>query len=236
MLLWILLFLLIVAISFVLAFLSMKDYQEFPQQSKVEYGLYLIRQPQGLSAIYLDSIGRMLLDDGLLVSIERLFKGSRAALTIFGPKNILNQLSENLNLLELEDYTETLLIKDISIWEMGVKNLNQPIESSSNDIFNHFSQLGPDDQFFLQMVLGAKKQGENLAFQTQIRAVVYSGDSVRKQSLISIFQNLNFSELSKVPKPFSVVQMMDFYKQRSLSKDSNGPLLSSDGVISLLKI
>lgn len=234
MVLWILLFILIVATSFVLAFLSMKDYQEIPLQSKVEYGLYLIRQPQGFSGNFLDDIGRVLQDGSLLVSIERLFKGNQAALTIFGPKNLLSQFNSNLNLLELEDYTQNLSVADLSIWEMGVKNQNQVV-TGSNEIFSHLSQLGPEDQFFWQIVLGAKKQGENLAFQTQIRAVVYSKDPNKKQSLVSLFQDLKSAELSKVPRPFSPELMMDFYRQRSLGKDSSGPILTSEGVINLLR-
>lgn len=234
MILWVLLFLLIIAVSFVLAFLSMKDYQEIPEQSSVEYGLFLIRAPQGFGVNFIDSIGRLMKEEGLLCSIERLFKGQRAALTIFGPKKILNSFIGNLNLLELEDYTQNLYGEHLSVWEVGLTNF--PQDSPNDDFTGLVSKLGPEDQFFWQMVLEVKKQGENIAFKSQIRAAIYSKDSSRKQALAELFQNLKFGQLAKVPKPFSTEQMMEFYKLRTLDKVSSGPTLSSEGVIRLLKL
>ncbi|EKD84968.1 MAG: hypothetical protein ACD_38C00123G0003, partial [uncultured bacterium] len=89
MILWLILFLLIIGISFILAFRSMKDYQEIPKASKVEYGLFLIRRTDSFDAGVLGSIGKFMLDNSLIISLERLFKGNKAALTIFGPKEIL---------------------------------------------------------------------------------------------------------------------------------------------------
>lgn len=233
MILWIALFLLVIAISFVLALRSMRDYQDIPQKTKEEYSLFLIRQPGNFNSQTLDDIGKSMLADGLIISLERLFKGSQAALTIFGPKRILSQFMESLNLLELEDYTEGYSSSDVSIWEMGAKNTNR---QSDNTIFENISQLGGDDQFFWQLVLGAKKIKDNLAFQTQIRAVVYCQDPIRRKALVPLFENLQSGSLIKVPKPFSTEQMMDFYNLRVLSKDSSGAILDSAGVINLLRV
>ncbi len=235
MILWVILFFLIIGISFILAFRSMKDYQEIPQKSKVEYGLFLIRATEGFDVNTLNSIGKLILDEGLIISIERLFKGTQSALTIFGPKNILNNFSVRLNLLELEDYTETLDAGNISIWEVGVKSGQNLKLDSPNNIFNNLSQLGSEDRFFWQVVLSARR-GEDLTFQTQIRAAISSKDLLNRKTLIPLFQNLTFGELTKVPKPYSTEQMMLFFKLRSLSKDSNGPILSSEGVMRLLKV
>lgn len=225
---------LVVAISFVLAFFSMKDYHYAPQVSKGEYGLFLIRQTANLNVESLRSIGHQMLSEGLIVSIERLFKGPQAALTIFGPRKILGKFMESLNLLELEDYAEKLITSHISIWEVGARN---PKESNPGvgNFFEGLSQLRAEDQFFWQVILGAKK-GEELTFQTQIRAAVYTLDAVRKNQLVSTLQNLSFGSLIMVPKPFSTDQMMDFFKSRSLSSDASGPILSAEGVINLLKV
>lgn len=233
MILWVALFLLVVAISFVLALRSMRDYQDIPQKEKEEYGLFLIRQPGNFNAQILDHIGKALLADSLIVSLERLFKGSQAALAIFGPKRVLDKFMESLNLLELEDYTQGCSSSDVAVWEMGTRNTNQ---QSANTIFENISQLGSDDQFFWQLVLGTKKTKDNLSFQTQIRAVVYCQDPLRRKALVPLFENLQAGSLIKVPKPFSTEQMMVFFKLRSLSKDSNGPILDSAGVINLLRV
>lgn len=224
---------LVVAISFVLALLSMRDYRDIPQASKDEYGFFLIRQTANLNAETLRSLGYLMLAEGLIISIERLFKGPQAALTIFGPRKILDKFMEHLGLLELEDYTESLLSSHISIWEEGVRNIKE--SQNVGNIFESLAKLGTEDQFFWQIILGAKK-GEELTFQTQIRAAVYAKDEVRKGQLVSTFQNLSFGSLVMVPKPFSTEQMMEFFRSRSLSSDTSGPVLNSEGVVQFLKV
>jgi len=232
--LWIILFLLVIAISFVLAFLSMRDYRDIPHTSRDEYALFLIRQTANLNAETLRSLGYLMLSEGLILSIERLFKGPQAALTLFGPRKILDKFMESLNLLELEDYTENLLSSHISIWEEGVRNTKEQIQNTGN-IFENLAKLGAEDQFFWQIILGAKK-GEELTFQTQIRAAVYPREEARKGQLASMFQNFSFGSLVMVPKPFSTEQMMEFFRSRSLSSDTSGPVLSPEGVVQLLKV
>ena len=235
MILWFALFLLIVGISFVLAFRSMKDYQEIPKNFKAEYGLFLIRRPEDFNANVLNAIGQSILEEGLIISIERLFKGKKAALTIFGPKKILDRFAESLNLLELEDYANALDHKDISVWEMGIKGTQDFKFDSPNNIFKNLSELKEEEQFFWQIMLNAGK-GKEKSFQAQIRAVIYSKDPERRKILISLLQTAEVGELTKVPKPFSDEQMMVFYKLRSFAKDSSGLILDAEGVIRLLKV
>lgn len=234
MILWIALFILVVAISFVLALQSMRDYQEIPQHAQTEYGLFLIRQTGMFNASVLDSLRTLMLKKGLIISIERLFKGKQAALTIFGPKEILKKFSSQLDLLELEDYTLNLDGKEVHTWEVGVREAERVNPQLLNDIFKDLPMLSDQDQFFWQIILGAKPDKEPF-FQTQIRAAVYSKDP-EQQKVLSLFQNLTLGELVKVPKPFGAEQMMSFFRQRSLSKDSQGPILDSAGVMGLLRI
>lgn len=235
MILWIALFILIIGISFVLALQSMKDYQEIPQQSKTEYGLFLIRQTTAFTPGLLNSLHHIMLKKGLVISIERLFKGHKAALTLFGPKEILVQYSNQLDLLELEDYTLNLDGKNIHAWEVGVKEANRLNTKLVSDIFKDLPVLADEDQFFWQIILGAKRD-KNFLFQTQIRAIVYSKDPQRQKTNGPLFQNLSLGELVKVPRPFGTEQIVNFFKLRSLSQDSNGPILDSNGVVSLLRV
>src|SRR3989338_5569825 len=108
MILWLALFILVIAISFILALGSMREYQEIPLKSKEEYGLFLIRNIVNLDAALLESLREHIAKDGLLLSIERLFRGQKAALTIFGPKRILENFKAELSLLELDDYSLNL--------------------------------------------------------------------------------------------------------------------------------
>lgn len=236
MILWLVLFSLVLAISFVLAMQSMKDYQEIPHKSETQYGLFLIRKTENFNTDFLNSLRENLLADSLIVSLERLFKGKKAALTIFGPIKILDKFSSQLDLLELEDYTKSCNGKDVSAWEVGIKDAGKFESLNTDKIFGNLPDLEEEDQFFWQVILNAKGGESEKSFQTQIRAAVFTKDSVRRDVLVHLFQNIKLGELIKIPKPFTSEQMMTFFKLRSLSRDSQGPLLDSFGVMNLLKI
>lgn len=236
MILWPILFFLIIGISFLLALRSMRDFEDIPAAPKIDYGLFLVRRKEGLDAETLDALGKLLLDGNLKISFERLIKNQKAALTIFGPKNILDKFYEKLNLLELEDYMQDLDIRDVAIWEVGLKNTKDLSLDSKNEIFEHLSHLDKDDQFFWQVVIGPVKKNGSLVFRTQIRAVTLAKDPGRRKLIVEIFQDLKFGELEKIPRMFSSPQMLNFYRLRSLTKDSSGPVLTARGIIHLLKV
>lgn len=180
MIFWVILFLLVIAISFTLALRSMRDYQEIPQKSKVEYGLFLIRQTANFHPRFLDNLHKEMTEKGLLISLERLFKGKKAVLTIFGPREFLEKFKPELDLLELEDYTPNIDSKNISIWEVdGVDN-----------VFSYLPQLGENDQFFWQVVLNPH-EGKAGYFKIQIRAALYPVEVLRS----SIAQMMDFYRL-----------------------------------------
>lgn len=234
MILWLALFFLVIAISFILALQSMREYQEIPLKSKEEYSLFLIRNIANFDAEHLGSLRESLESDGLLISIERLFKGRKAALTIFGPKRILETFMADLSLLELEDYTLNLNSTDMHIWEMGTKEKDQKDENLPA-IFKNLPSLSEEEQFFCQVVLGAKS-GRSEIFQSQIRGAVYSKDPLKRRELAHFFQNASGGGLIKIPRPYSSEQMASFYRLRSLSKDSQGPVLYSEQVVDFVKI
>lgn len=108
MILWIVLFILVVALSYVLALKSMKDFVQTPEEGS----LYLIRNRHKLSEA-LHFIAAKLQTSNLSISFEKLIKGKKAALVVYGPKQILEKLIPVLDLLELEDYTKK---DDEQIW------------------------------------------------------------------------------------------------------------------------
>lgn len=227
MILWLLLFLLVIGISFILAFRSMRDYQEIPQKTDVDYGLFLVRQIKNFDVKLLDSIRQEVLAEKAIVSLERLFKGRQTALTIFGPKNILSQFQNELDILELEDYTTEFTGSRVYVWEVGARATAKLNPIHFNEIFSNLPQLEAEEQFFWQVILNKN--------QVQIRAAVFSEDPIRKKMLASV-QNLNAGGLVKIPKPFSNEQMIELYRARSLSKDNFGPILDTEGVMRLLTV
>lgn len=236
MVLWLILFALVIAVSLCLALQSMYDYQESPGHFKTEYGLFLIRNTAALNASVFDSIHAQTVKDGFIISLERLFKGSKSALVIFGPKDILGAFSARLNLLELEDYTG-IHAADGTVWEMGVKDARVAggrIRKVDN-FFAGFPQFEETEQFWWQITLQALavKRVSEKNFQSQIRAVVISPDLGRRKKLAGALQNFLDGYLIKVPKPFTSSRIMEFYRNRTLSKDITNPSLTTDQVLKL---
>lgn len=238
MILWIVLFLLIIGISFLLAFSSMRDYQEITQTPKMDYGLFLIRKLENFDESILNAIRDLTHSEKLTISIERLVKGKKSALTIFGPKKILSSFTGKLNLLELEDYAAGWNSKEVFTWEVGMKDSKNLSLGDFNNILRNLPEFADEDQFFWQVILSPKgQQKKNNFFQTQIRAAFFSKDPRRKKIFAPLLQNLNTGGLTKISKPFSMEQTMDFYRLRSFNKDSTGgPVLDSYGVTRMVMI
>lgn len=227
MILWIVLFILVLAISFILALKSMKDFQEIPSQSGQNYSLFLIRNNEGVNQQFFNLLYADLLESNSSVSFERLFKGKKSALVVYGPSNLLNKYKQTLNLLELEDYTNVNIDKT-SAWEMGIKKIEARI-------LQNLPELSETDQFWWQVVTWIKKDKAD-SFQTQIRAVVYTNDQARNKDLTQTLQNLSIDQLVKTPKAFSNPQLMDFYKKRSFSKLGKNPVLKWEQIHQLIAL
>lgn len=205
----IILFLLIVAISFLLAYRSMKDFREIPKGD--QYSLFLIRQPHSLNKDLLEQLWNDSLQEGQILSLERLFKGRSSALVVFGSKRILTKYTNLLNLVELEDYTNCDQ-QSLTIWEIRIKD---PTKLENASIFLNFPHLQESEQVFWQLVLQAKR-GADKIFSGQLRAVVLTPDTKRRRQLTTSLQDLNGAILLKVPRPFSLSKMFEFYQKRSL--------------------
>lgn len=234
MIVWFALFLLVLAASVFLAYFSMSDFQEIPQLGQGGYGLFLIRQTRSLTQALLDSLHKDIVKEGLIISLERLFKGQMSALVIFAPRKILVNYTKQLDLLELEDYTQVSK-DDLTIWEVGVKNPKDSHSLNIDNFFENFPKLSDTEQFWWQLTLKAQ-EGKTLkmpSFISQIRAVVLAKDQARRKSLAQTLQNLTSPNLRKIPRPFSNSQMIDFYKQRTLGKEEYNPYLTAEDIVKL---
>lgn len=248
MILWLLLFLLIVAISFILAYQSMKDFREVPG---IENSVFLIREIHALTNRFLESLYESTKEEGDIISLERLVKGTQSALVIFGPKNILQQYITQLNLLELEDYTK-VDPKKISIWEMVVKD-RSIFETEDFEILKNLPSLEKDEQLWWQVILKAQStndfkkfiqkvginesyhiaqnkinaSGEQKTFRFIIRVVLISGNAQRRKQLYQIIENIKPDKLTKIPRPLSGEKLLQLYQQRVMHRKDPSQSISS---------
>lgn len=204
MILWIILFALVLLISYVLALRSMRDFTFVP--TSADYSLFLVRNIRGLNGHMLKLIQQDLQKTNLAVSFERLFKGHESALVVFGPRTILSKFVEPLNLLELEDYTN--VDKDmVAGWEIGVKDNPK----SDSQTFKPVPILEQQERFWWQVI--AWKGG------THIRCLVVSADVAKRKNLAQVLPHFPSSRLTRLPKAFSNAQVFEAYKKRSFPKE-----------------
>ncbi len=222
MILWVVLLCLVVAISFVLATQSMRDFTQVPKAE--EYGLFLIRSIQGFNPAFLNSIRIGLLESKTIISFERLFKGKKSALVVFGPKRLVLNHQKSLDLLELEDYTN-VDVENISAWEVGLKK----DAKLTQKLFTNLPHFLENEQFWWQMVFSS-------LFKPQITAVVVATDSTKKHSLTQALQNFAPEKIQKLPKAFSNAQLLDSYQKRSFKKEDRNQNLSFEEILHLLLI
>jgi hypothetical protein len=213
MLIWILLFVAIAGTSFLLALRSMKSYREKPSYFTTAYALYLLQKPQNLSDDLLERIGSFNADEKLMLSFERLFKGGRSALVVFGPLNNLNQYRDELGLLELEEYSEKVQ-GEFKIIEFGLK----PNSASSISEF-HLNkddlQLTDSEQIWCQLV--ARYQ-VGVGFRVILRVIIQCQNPLRLNELHHIIvQDYSKANLVPLPKPISSGKLIKHYQERAFS-------------------
>ncbi len=216
MILWLLLFGLVLSLSFVLAARSMRDFDDIHALGE-PYSLFLIRKPKSLNKQLLSSIQDSL-KSGQVLSFERLFKGSEAALVIFGPMKLLAGYN-SLDLLELEDYTN-VNPETISACSVGIKNLDQLKLAPPH--------LSSQEQFWWQLTLSHQ-------FRVQIKAVLVS--DAPQRNIYDVLQNLAPLNLEGAKtKAFSEAQILEAYQKRSLLSEGKKLVISAEEVLQLLLI
>lgn len=217
MFIWFVLFFIVIFVSVVLAYQSMADYQEVPRNWGVTYSLFLIQKPQNLTPEIIKKLYIATLSRGLILSLERLFKGGRQALVIYGPSQVLIGLVGDLGLLELEDYSLKLPTDSthLAAWEVGIKSShNTPISLAG--LFHTLPTLEDQEEFWWQLVLQPVKKDGKDSFQTKIRAVLIGRDSKRVKKLQEELIKLGKDQgLAMLPQAYSSLQVAKFYHHRS---------------------
>lgn len=245
---WIISFIVVVIASAFLARRSMRDYEDYPAQN-LEHGVFLIKNPKGLSGDFFKKLKALLIGEELLISIEHLSKGSEKAILIFGPLHILRNFTE-LKLLELEDYLlsprepnissnifdqKKISIGDVYTWYIQPKqSLNSSLTIKSN--FLKHLELDSDQRFFWQVVISPIKNATH--YQTTIRAMVVDPNPINRvelaKKMADYIKNLTGLDKKQSQKqiPFDVFES---FKQRTLIPKEVAPFeMQEDEIIRLL--
>ncbi|QQG43235.1 MAG: hypothetical protein HYW45_03470 [Candidatus Daviesbacteria bacterium] len=216
---WLLLFIIIVIVSFLLSYQSMRNFQEAPRQTGKDYSLFLIRNLSALNTKLLEELHSEFLKKAAFISLERLTKGNKVALVIYGPKKILQQFQSELNLLELEDYTRKYLQENLFpkerrspslVFEMAKKK-----QLIGGEVFTGLPNLKETEQFWWQLIFQPKNVQKKKIFVGQIRVgLILNQDQTE---LIDQFESLAGGKLLKAPRPYSREQMRLMLLNRTLN-------------------
>lgn len=246
MLIWIILFFAVLIASFILALRSMGDYQEHPLALGLEYSLFLIQDPTKFSPEILHNLHEEASKSNTIISLEKLFKGSKTALVIFAPKELINKFSTTLDFIELEDYslTET---SNFKIWEIGSKNLSHKL--LKRDFFIELPKLKQEEQLWWQIILKPQSgshrcREKDLYFQSIIRAVLIATDKAHEQEVTELlFIKGKELGLNILPQANSSAELLKSYRQRILPLnyikelgEEVLPFFTNEEVIALLDI
>jgi hypothetical protein len=240
---WIVAFFIIILVSAVLAFRSMKDYEEFPNNLSLNT-VFFIGNPQNLTAQSLKKLHSLFIGRKQFFSLERLNKGKERALVIFGPRDLPEILSE-LNLVEIEDYLASQTVLSVSD---KLVNVNQTftwlIEPKINNkkqlhvgIEIKDLQLGDRQKFFIQIICVPESHKGVENFQATLRVMVVDEDPMEKVALakkikttLEIATGLNIHEDN-----FPEQKKFESFKQRSLvPKEVTQFTLNEEEIYSLI--
>lgn len=222
--LWVILFIVVVLVSLLLAFRSMKDYQEIPQEAKdLTFALYLISQKNLIDEEVLKKIYQFSLKLNSIISFEFLKRGADSALVVYAPTEFLTQFS-SLAPVELEDYLENsgknsnptkLSVNNSIAWVITAKNNPKKSLVMTEDFFK--LELGEDQGFYLQAVcLGNPKQSDT--FQVTVRAIVFDKNPNNRVTLAkTITEKIqNNTSLLSTRREEPTLQVFQDYQKRTL--------------------
>lgn len=219
MIIWAILFMAIILISFLLAFRSMRDYHEIPVHSQTVYSLYLIKNEDNLTEDLLTRINSIIDQKRLVISFERLCRGSKKALVVYGPVAVLKTFSGELNLMELEDYTLANNKERFGLsWEISSKNFQGRVKENVG-FLDISKNLLENEELWWQLVLQpqCEKRGLQPMFKVLIRATLLSDSDLKNQETKKALDKIiKDSELIALPQAYSSEQIFQFYQERSL--------------------
>lgn len=213
----------VMVVSFLLALRSMSGYQERPLDSPSTYSLFLVGNPEAVKPELIEKLYGVALAGRQIISFERLFKGSKRALVIFGPVAILQPLMGELKLTELEDYSREVN-GEVFAWEVGKKD-SHPSDITDFNLLKEVPRLQDKEELWWQIVLQPEK---NERFCVTVRAVFKTSEKGRVNQLeVELAKIGRDSGLAFLPQAYSSSQILNFYRERSLPYK----LLSSKGAV-----
>lgn len=243
---WIVLFFIIILVSAVLAFRSMRDYEEFPD-SIATNTLFYIANPQKFNEASLGKLHDFFWDRKQFFSLERLNKGQERALAFFGPKELPEILPE-LKLIEIEDYVSDLTILDVKSDSEKTVSVNESLTwllepksvlKKSLHVGSEIKEikLAQNQKFFMQIVCLGENTGGKKDFQVSLRVMVVDPDPVERVLLAKRVSEIleTATGLKKHADNFPETKRFDSYKQRSLiPKEVSGFPLDAQEILALL--
>lgn len=230
---WVIVFFIIFSISFFLALRSLRSYRDNPNKSKIEYSLYLIQNLPALTTPLLQAIQSQ---SGVsLISLEKLFKGDRSALTIFGPKSVLESFKPQLSLVELEDYSLKSNSHHLMVFELANKP-DRPLNLAGLNLPVDELNLTVQDQLWWQVVVNFTPVPTCI-----VRLVILTSDHLRLNYLRSktLFY-LSQANLVPIPRPSGSATLIKHYQDRASYKifmeNSQKLQMTVDGILKLVSL
>lgn len=234
---WLIIILAIVIVSFVLAIRSMRTYKEIPT-TKYPYGVFLIQNESlVLENGILNKLYEFCAQSNAIVSLERLFNGSQKALVLFAPQNI-GQFIPELALLEIEDYltkntSQSITKNNAVVWSIKPKDESALILKPE---FMKNVQLNSNQNFFWQIIMTAAKK--DFHFQVNIKSMIIDPDVQKRVELAKTINSYitEFSSLEKKQKSSdSITLLFDEYQKRVITpSEAEGFVLSTQTIKQLL--
>lgn len=222
---WIILFFVIILTSAVLAFRSMRDYEEFPENLNLN-SVFFLGNPNAFTVETLKKLHGLLLGRKQFFSIERLIKGREKALVLFGPKELPGFLPE-LNLVELEDYLadpgyihtdseKKVNVNETITWLIEPKNNVKRLLHIGSELKD--LELAEGQRLFVQVVGEPQGNKEGEYFQSTLRIMVYEKDSMERINLakrvVGVFTDA--TGLNKHEDGFPEAKKFESFKKRAL--------------------
>ena len=223
---WIILFFIIILIFSVLAYRSMRDYEEFPDSRSLN-ALFYIGNPQNLTSGILGRMHDVFLSNKQFFSLEKLINGKERARVIFGPRDMAKDFPE-LNLVEIEDYlsdensfssgdtAKKVNVNQVLSWLIEPKN-NPKKPLVVGDEFRSLS-VEENQKIFIQAVLMPTEKSGVTIFQSTLRIMIAEPDSIKRIELAKkINQTIaTLTGLNKHEDSFPESKKYESFKQRSL--------------------
>lgn len=179
-------FAIIIAISFVLAYKSMLDYRQKPVNN-ILHTIFLVQNPAIVQADFLKKLYHLIDGSRFFVAFEVLYKGDDKALVFYGPKNLQTSLPE-AKLIEIEDYQGSLEFDKVDIFEVTLKGTD-PSYIQQDGVFDNLG-LKPEEKFFWQVVLSPESNtSADPIFQSTVRALIYAENATRKGEIRQIVED-----------------------------------------------